>query len=130
MERKVVIETVTFSTDSRGLVLEPVGPDALPSQRNVHLVFTEPGCVRGNHFHRRGAEITVALGPGLFRYREGDEVRDFHLVDGQAYRFRIPPGIAHAFQNTGRGPMVLIGFNTEVHDPERPDVVRDVLIEV
>ena len=71
----------------------------------------------------------MAFGPGLFRYREGGEVRDFVIPDGQAYRFRIPQGIPHAFRNTGTGPQVLIGFNTESHDPSRPDVVREVLIE-
>jgi hypothetical protein len=31
-------------------------------------------------------------------------------------------------KNTGAAPMVIISFNTEVHDPGRPDVVREVLI--
>jgi UDP-2-acetamido-2,6-beta-L-arabino-hexul-4-ose reductase len=126
----VVIEPVAYPSDARGLVLEPVDPDALPGQRNVHLVLTEPGRVRGNHYHRRGAEITVALGPALFRYRDGGEVRDFQIPAQAAYRFHIPPGVAHAFQNTGAGVLVLVGFNTEVHDPNAPDVVRDVLIDV
>ena len=51
------------------------------------------------------------------------------LCQGKVIRERPLPGIAHAFQNTGRGRMVLIGFNTEPHDPARPDVVRDVVIE-
>jgi dTDP-4-dehydrorhamnose 3,5-epimerase-like enzyme len=129
MSPVMVIEPVTYPTDARGLVLEPIGPDDLPHQRNVHLVLTEPGCVRGNHFHRRGTEITVAIGPALVRYREGDAVREFSIPEGRAYRFTISPGVAHAFQNTGNTPMLLVGFNTEVHDPAAPDVVRDVLIE-
>jgi dTDP-4-dehydrorhamnose 3,5-epimerase-like enzyme len=129
MERRVAIEPVAFPTDARGLVLEPLGPDALPLQRNVHLVLTGPGCVRGNHRHERGAEVTVVLGPALFRWRDGGEVRDVHVPGGQAFRMTIPPGVAHAFQNTGSGLMVLLGFNTVAHDPERPDVVRDVLID-
>lgn len=130
MKPSVIIEPISYPSDSRGLVLEPIGPDALPSQRNVHLVLTEPGCVRGNHYHARGTEITAVLGPGLFRYRDGDQVRDFLIPAGKAYRVIIPPGVGHAFQNTGTSVMTLIGFNTEVHDPEHPDVVRDVLIEV
>ena len=110
-------------------MLEPIGPDALPHQRNVHLVLTEPGCVRGNHYHERGSEVTAVLGPALVRYRDGDEVRDVHVPEGRAYRLTIPPGVAHAIQNTGTGLMVLLGFNSVVHDPACPDVVRDVLIE-
>jgi dTDP-4-dehydrorhamnose 3,5-epimerase-like enzyme len=128
MGQRITVEALSFPTDARGLVLEPIGPEALPHQGNAHLTLTEPGCVRGNHYHERGAEVTVVLGPALARYRDGDEVRDLHVPEGRAYRFTIPPGVAHAFQNTGKGPMVLIGFNTVVHDPARPDVVRDVLI--
>jgi dTDP-4-dehydrorhamnose 3,5-epimerase-like enzyme len=130
MDPRVIIEAIPLASDARGLVLEPIGPDAFPLQRNAHLVLTAPGGVRGNHYHVRGGEVTVALGPALFRYREGDEVRDVQIPEGRALRFSIPPGVAHAFQNTGDGMMVLLGFNTEAHDPARPDVVRDVLIPV
>jgi UDP-2-acetamido-2,6-beta-L-arabino-hexul-4-ose reductase len=129
MGQRISIEPLEFPIDPRGLVIEPLGADALPLQRNVHLTLTEPGCVRGNHYHRRGLEVAVVLGPALVRYREGGEVHDFDVPDGCAYRFTIPPGVAHAFRNDGSGPMVLIGFNTVAHDPERPDVIRDVLIE-
>lgn len=109
--------------------MEPIGPDDLPKQRNVHLTLTEPGCIRGNHYHERGTEVSVVLGPALLRYRDEGEVRDFEVPDGQAFRVTIQPGIAHAFQNTGTKPLLLLGFNTEEHDPKSPDVVRDVLIE-
>lgn len=129
MDQRIIIEPIAFPTDARGLVLEPIGPDALPHQRNAHLVLTEPGCVRGNHYHERGTEVTAVLGPALVRYRDGDEVRDVLVPEGRAYRLTIPPGVAHAIQNTGMGLMVLLGFNSVVHDPACPDVVRDVLIE-
>jgi UDP-2-acetamido-2,6-beta-L-arabino-hexul-4-ose reductase len=129
MNPEVIIEPVATVADARGLVLEPLGPAALPLQRNAHLVLTGPGCVRGNHYHERGTEVTVAIGPALFRYRRGPEVRDVLMAEGQAYRVTIPPGIGHAFQNNGPGTLILIGFNTEPHDPDRPDVVRDLLID-
>jgi UDP-2-acetamido-2,6-beta-L-arabino-hexul-4-ose reductase len=105
-----------------------MGPDLLPLRRNVHLVLTEPGQVRGNHYHQRGTEVTLAFGPALFRYRDGSEVRDVAIAAGQVSRITILPGVAHAFQNTGAERLLLIGFNTEPHDPARPDVVRDELI--
>ncbi len=114
--------------DARGVVLEPLGPDAIPAQRNVHLVLTEPGCIRGNHYHPLGTEVAVVLGPALVRLREEGEVRDLHIAEGQACRLTIPPGVAHAFQNTGTRPTVLVAFNTVALDRSNPDVVRDVLI--
>src|SRR3954471_10912004 len=128
MGQRIPIEAVSVPPDAPGLGLEPLGPGDLPRQRNVHLTLTAPGAVRGNHYHERGTEVTVVLGPALARYRDAGAVRDFPIPEGRAYRFTIPPGVAHAFQNTGSRPMVLIGFNTVVHDPARPDVARDVLI--
>lgn len=131
MANRITIEPMTYPTDHRGLVMEPIGPDALPLQQNVHLALTEPGHIRGNHYHKHGNEVVVVLGPALVRYREepGGAIEDLNIPQGQAYRLRIPPGVAHAFQNPGPTPMVIIAFNTVIHDPEHPDVVRDVLIE-
>ncbi len=130
MSQRMMVEPMTFPSDARGLVIEPLGPDAIPHQRNVHLVLTEPGCVRGNHYHERGTEVAVVFGPALVRTREAGAIRDLAIPEGEAYRLTIPPGVPHAVRNTGRGPMLIIAFNTVVHDPARPDVVRDVLIEV
>ncbi|MFO0960537.1 MAG: hypothetical protein U0800_24400, partial [Isosphaeraceae bacterium] len=115
-------------TDPRGLVVEPMGPDDLSTMRNVHVVWTEPGCIRGNHYHVRGSEITLGFGPFLLRYRDGGEVRDVAIAEGEVVRVRIPAGVAHAFRNTGDKPLLLIGFNTEEHDRSAPDVVADRLI--
>ncbi len=129
MSQRVIIESIAPVCDPRGVVVEPLGPELLPLQRNVHLVVTEPGHVRGNHYHERGTEVTLAFGPALFRYRDGLEVRDVQIAAGQACRITILPGVAHAFLNSGSERLVLIGFNTEPHDPARPDVVRDELIK-
>jgi dTDP-4-dehydrorhamnose 3,5-epimerase-like enzyme len=125
---RVFVEPMTYPTDERGLVLEPIGADAFPSQKNAHLVLTVPGGVRGNHYHRVGTEIAVVLGPALVRYRDADGPRDHILVFGQALRFTFPPGVPHAMLNIGEALMIIISFNTEVHDPSCPDVVREVLI--
>jgi hypothetical protein len=64
------VEPLPVSRDPRGLLIEPLGPVELPAQRNVHLVVTGPGQIRGNHFHRLGTEIVTVLGPALVRLRE------------------------------------------------------------
>jgi dTDP-4-dehydrorhamnose 3,5-epimerase-like enzyme len=130
MTKRVEIDTLRCHRDQRGLVFEPLGPDALIHQGNCHVTLTEPGCVRGNHYHERGHEVTVVLGPGFARYRDGTQIIDRHIQPGELLRFRIPPGIGHAFQNTGDLPMLLLGFNSVPHDPAAPDVVADRLIEV
>jgi UDP-2-acetamido-2,6-beta-L-arabino-hexul-4-ose reductase len=125
----MIVEPMTFPTDARGLVIEPIGGDEIARQKNVHLVVTQPGGIRGNHYHLRGTEISVILGPALVRTREDGEIRDLQIPEGKAYRLTIPPNIPHAVKNTGTVPQIIIAFNTVVHDPANPDVVREVLIE-
>lgn len=128
MELRASVEPLSGSRDPRGVVIEPLGSQDLPTQRNVHLVLTAPGQVRGNHFHRLGTEIVTVLGPALVRLREQGELREVSVPRGQAYRFVLPPGVAHPLQNTGSEPMVLVAFNSSAYDLSSPDVERDVLI--
>jgi dTDP-4-dehydrorhamnose 3,5-epimerase-like enzyme len=124
----VEIQKLTVHADGRGAVFEPLEPALLAGWRNVHTVISEPGAIRGNHRHVRGTEVTALLGPALVRYRSGDTIEERHVPAGEAWRFAFPPGTAHAFKNTGSGPMVLVSFNTEQHDPLLADAVREELI--
>ncbi len=124
----VAIQKLKVHADGRGAVFEPLEPPMLAGWRNVHTVISEPGAIRGNHRHLRGTEVTAVLGPALVRYRVGEHTEDQHVPAGEAWRFAFPPGTAHAFKNTGAGPMVLVSFNTEQHDPSCADAVREQLI--
>jgi len=122
-------EEIAMFIDARGCVFEPVDAETLPKQRNVHVALTEPGHVRGNHYHRRIEEHLVAVGPALVRWRAGGTVRDFHVHAGKAFRFHFLPGVAHAIVGTGTQPLLIVSFGDQAHNPADPDVVRDVLIE-
>jgi dTDP-4-dehydrorhamnose 3,5-epimerase-like enzyme len=110
-------------------VFEPLTAASLGQQRNVHIVLTEPGAIRGNHYHRRGTEVVTASGPMLIRLRDGDERMEIEVAEDEVVKLTIPPGVVHAFKNTSRLPNAMVAFNTEAHDPANPDVVREVLIE-
>src|SRR5688572_24689908 len=97
---RVKIEPVTVNRDRRGSVFEPLTADNLAAQRNVHVVLTEPGAVRGNHYHRRGTEVMTVYGPALIRARDQSEHLELEVADGEAVRLTIPPGVAHAVKNT------------------------------
>jgi dTDP-4-dehydrorhamnose 3,5-epimerase-like enzyme len=125
----IEIQTPRWVEDARGVVCEPIGPAELPSQSNAHLVLTRPGGVRGNHYHEHGTEIMTVIGPALVRVRDDQGVRDYPVEDRSALRFTIPPGAGHAVLNTGPGTGVILSFSTWPHDPARPDVVRDLLLD-
>jgi dTDP-4-dehydrorhamnose 3,5-epimerase-like enzyme len=127
------------SRDARGVVFEPLDAAALAAQRNVHVVLSVPGAVRGNHFHRVQHEVTVVVGPARVAWRAvnaGDAavapgpIETVDVPAGAAWRFEFPPGIAHAFENTGRETQVLVAFATRPHDPANPDTFRDMLLSV
>ncbi len=124
----VLIDELKIHADSRGAVFEPLDPMLIKDQQNVHVVISEPGAVRGNHYHLKGKEIISVTGPALVRIREESTMKDINIPSGKAYRLTIPPGVSHAIQNTGDRPNILIAFNTMSHDPENPDVLQDILV--
>ena len=124
----VLITKLRVHADTRGAVFEPLEPQLLAGWRNVHAVITEPGAVRGNHRHLRGTELSSVMGAALVRYLEDGQTRDALVPPGEVWRFQFPPGVAHAFKNTGERPFLLVSFNTELHEPAAPDVERVELI--
>lgn len=129
MNAHVTVEPVEFFRDARGWVIEPVNEAMLAGKRNAHMVLTEPGAIRGNHYHKRSDEVLVVVGPALVRFREAGTTRDVDVSGGQAMRFAIPAGVPHAIKNTGNQPMILVSFATQPHDRAHPDTVPAVLIQ-
>ena len=125
----VHIESVTTHRDPRGSVFEPLDEAELAAQKNVHVVITAPNEVRGNHRHATAVEITTVVGPCLARLKEAGVIRDVEVPAGEIWRFVIPPGVTHAYRNTGGAPpMVLISFSTQVHDPQASDTIREQIL--
>lgn len=65
MSPSVRVETLRVARDARGWVAEPLEDGRFASQHNVHMVVSEPGVVRGNHWHRHGTEVLTLAGPAL-----------------------------------------------------------------
>ena len=126
---KVKIDQLDTYSDKRGVVFEPIGGDSVSAQHNCHVVVSKPGVIRGNHYHLNGTETIVVIGPAILKFKEGDEIYDVEVPVNQTHRFIIPPQVSHAIKNTGGEINFLIAFNTLSHDPQNPDVVRDILID-
>jgi UDP-2-acetamido-2,6-beta-L-arabino-hexul-4-ose reductase len=56
-------------------------------------------------------------------------IRDVEVPAGEAWRLTIPPGVVHAFRNTGNGVLVLVSFSTNLHDPAGGDTVREPILD-
>jgi dTDP-4-dehydrorhamnose 3,5-epimerase-like enzyme len=122
------IESVKTFRDPRGSLFEPLDDAELAAQRNVHVVLTEPKEVRGNHVHASATETTTVTGPCLVRLKEAGTIRDVLVPAGEIWKFIIPPGVVHAYRNTGDAMMVLVSFSTRVHDPNGSDTRREQIL--
>ncbi len=125
---RVIVEPVKTHRDARGSLFEPLTDAELASQKNVHIVVTRPNEVRGNHAHRTAVETTIVMGPCLIRLKEEGSIRDLEVPAGEVCRLNIPPGVVHAFRNTGETMMVLVSFSTNLHDPEGSDIMREQIL--
>jgi dTDP-4-dehydrorhamnose 3,5-epimerase-like enzyme len=125
---KTRIESVKTFRDARGALFEPLTDAELAGQKNVHVVLTQPNEVRGNHVHLTGMETTSVVGPCLVRLKENEVIRDVEVPAGEIWRITIPPGVVHAYRNTGPGVMVLVSFSTNLHDPAGADTRRETIL--
>ena len=125
---RVTVQPVKTHRDARGSLFEPLTDAELAHQKNVHIVLTQPNEVRGNHAHRTAVEITSVVGPCLIRLKEEGTIRDLEVPAGETWRLTIPPGVVHAFRNTGDSMMVLVSFSTLLHDPTGTDTLREHIL--
>jgi dTDP-4-dehydrorhamnose 3,5-epimerase-like enzyme len=123
-----LIEPVKTHRDARGSLFEPLSDAELAAQKNVHVVLTQPNEVRGNHVHLTAVETTTVVGPCLVRLKEIDGIRNIQVPTGEIWRFTIPPGVVHAYRNTGDTVMILVSFSTNLHDPTGAETRREIIL--
>jgi dTDP-4-dehydrorhamnose 3,5-epimerase-like enzyme len=128
LAKQAAIHPVKTHRDARGALFEPLSDAELKNQKNVHVVLTQPNEVRGNHVHRTAVETTSVVGPCLVRLKEQGAIRDIEVPAGEILRLTIPPGVVHAFRNTGDSTMVLVSFSTNLHDPSGADTEREQIL--
>ena len=87
---------------------------------DVHLASTEPGKIRGNHFHIKGrAAIVVLPGPKWScHWDQGmDTQPQQRTFEGrEAVLILVPPGASHAVRNDGENSLWLASISSETYD--------------
>ncbi len=62
------------------------------------------------------------------RLKEEGQIKDIDVAAGEILRLTIPPGVVHAFRNTGTVAMLLVSFSTNLHDPLGADTQREQIL--
>jgi dTDP-4-dehydrorhamnose 3,5-epimerase-like enzyme len=132
MDTKIRIAELDNAGDRRGLSLTV--PSAvlafLGRVLDFYLSSTEPGAVRGNHYHLRRREATVVL-PGAawsLHWDEGQNTPAQHRqFDGdKAILVLVSPGASHAVRNEDKTTLWLVALSSESYDPAE-SVTRKVV---
>jgi oxalate decarboxylase/phosphoglucose isomerase-like protein (cupin superfamily) len=128
----IQITELNNTGDVRGLsfTLPSQALDFLGRVSDLHLASTQPGAVRGNHYHLRRREAIVLL-PGTawsLHWDEGVSTPTHHrsFNGGSAVLVLVSPGTSHAVRNDGETPLWLIASSSEPYDPAE-SVARKVV---
>jgi len=112
----VIVRPLQPHADSRGWLIELYRADELPSPYRPVMAYvseTLPGVARGPHAHAEQTDYFAFLGPGEFtlylwdlRPQSPTRWRRMKLVVGESNKQSVvvPPGVVHAYQNTGQVP--------------------------
>lgn len=112
----VVIHSLGQHCDARGWLIELFRADELPGEGLPAMAYvseTLPGVTRGPHEHREQADLFAFVGPGEFRLYLWDtrpssptagNRASFDVGSENRCRVIVPPGVVHAYKNTGVVP--------------------------
>ena len=107
--------------DARGSLVELLKS---PPFGQIFVSRSNPGVVRGHHFHDTKVEkFCVVQGRAAicFRHVLGGEVLRYEVRGEEMKVVDVPPGYTHSIENLGDGEMVTLFWASEVFDPARPD---------
>jgi len=117
-----------IKTDQRGSLAEFLKS---PSMGQIFVSRTNPGVIRGDHYHHTKTEKFLVLeGEAVIRFRHiQSESRESGVGEVIEYRVRgedyqvvdIPPGYTHSIENVGTGVLVTLFWASEMFDSDRPD---------
>ena len=121
----VEIRSLEKHADERGLLLEILRGDEInESIQQIYFSTSEPGAVRGGHYHNKKVEwFCVVKGTAKLFLEDiiSKERKDLTLSSDNPEIVKIPPKIRHEIENVGRSKMYLIVVSNMVFDPNDPD---------
>jgi UDP-2-acetamido-2,6-beta-L-arabino-hexul-4-ose reductase len=110
-----------LKTDNRGALSEVVKNK---TEGQVFYSTTNPGFVRGNHYHKRKIErFCVISGEAEIKLRKlfSDEIISYKVVGTAPSYIDMPSFYVHNITNIGESDLVTIFWVNEIFNPKDPD---------
>lgn len=118
--------------DSRGALKKVLQQSQLGVDiREAYLLYTRPGAIRGNHYHRSTLEcffVVQGTAAVALQCPGEDAPRVLELSAADNLLLKIPPGVAHAFKNQGGGLLIILALSTQEYSKEDPDTFPQILL--
>jgi dTDP-4-dehydrorhamnose 3,5-epimerase len=143
----VVVRELARHEDDRGWLVELfrvderpwAGPDEGLIPRMAYVSSTEPGISRGPHEHREQTDIFFFIGTTEFKIylwdnRKGSntygEKAVFYAEEGRPTVVIVPPGVVHAYKNTGTAAGLVLNAPNRLYRGEgRKEEVDEIRYE-
>jgi len=128
----VEVEELAIIADKRGWLTEILKNSKPPqTMEQIHLSFSRPGTIRGNHYHKNRTEwLCVINGTGrvLLEDNVTKERNELTVSGDRPALIKISPNITHAIENCGKVPMHLLVITNEKHSSEDSDTYYKQLV--
>lgn len=123
------IRSLNKFTDDRGWLAEVFRKDELPTSDHPamgYLSVTHPGIARGPHEHRHQTDLFIFF-DGAFRLYLWDHRPDsptcghrqvINLGAQNPSAVTVPPGVVHAYRNTGNRDAMILNFPNRLYAGE------------
>ena len=109
-------------SDERGVLAEFIKSK---SKGQIFVSTTNPGKIRGNHYHHTKIEKFLILsGKGLISFKSiinNEDVFGYEISGKEFKVVDIPPGFTHSIENIGTDKMVVLFWSSEIYDKDNPD---------
>ncbi len=123
---KLKIKELDAKENERGIVVEILKSSEMKEQiKEVLLIVSKPGVVRGNHYHKKKAEwLYIIMGKGKFIYEDvkTGERKEF-IIDNKPTIIETPQNVAHAVKNIGDDDLYLLEISSHLY-AEDPDIFK------
>ncbi|HIH50322.1 MAG: WxcM-like domain-containing protein [Candidatus Micrarchaeaceae archaeon] len=123
---RLKIREIDVREDERGIFAEILKNDGLKERiKEVLLVVSRPGVIRGNHYHKKKAEwLCLLKGKGKFLYVDNETgARKEFVIDNKPTIIETPLNVAHAVKNVGDEDLYLLEISDHLYS-EDPDISK------